>query len=222
MLLATVLMISLWGLCLWAGVWLGVLRPVRQANAALAELNASLGLAPGATRESLWRATREQFTWTSWPLLAGSRGRYRVEVTVQPAMRWHSTLTTVAVAGPESVGGQVLVSRQPEMLTFSKDSLNPFARAPTPGQGGDLKAFVGKARVFYDASALERLLSDAVRAKLLELPRHWINVGFDGSSMLIAWWGVERDPAVVEQAFRICEESLQLVGQSTSRGSSAR
>ena len=64
MLLATVLMISLWGLCLWAGVWLGVLRPVRQANAALAELNASLGLAPVATRESLWRATREQFTWT--------------------------------------------------------------------------------------------------------------------------------------------------------------
>ena len=75
MLLATVLMIGLWGVCLVAGIWLGVLRPARKANAALDQLNGSLGLARGVTSESLWPATRNQFTWTSWPLLKGCRGR---------------------------------------------------------------------------------------------------------------------------------------------------
>jgi len=215
-LLAAVLMIPLWVGGFAAAIWLGVVKPARKASAALAQLNGSLGLAHGVTSDSLWPATRNQFTWTSWPLLKGSRGNYRVEVTVQPAVRWHSTLTTVAISGPQNVAGQVLVSRQPEMLTFSKDALNPFARAPSAGQGADLQSFVGNARVFYDAAALDRLLTAPVRVKLLELPRHWINVGFDGSTMLIAWWGVEDEPAVIEQAFRIGEESLRLLGESAN------
>jgi hypothetical protein len=207
-LVTTVLMCLIWGLCIVSVIWLGFLLPVRKAKAALQPLESALGLAPGLTSSSLWPATREQFTWTSWPLLEGSRGPYRVEITVQPGLHWHSALTTVVVAGPRSVGARVLLSRQPEMMTFSKHALNPFARGLTGGKPGDLRSFVGEARVFYDSAALERVLDESLRAELIAFPGQWMNVGVDGSAMLIAWWGVESDPAIVERAFRIAATHL--------------
>lgn len=220
-LIAAISMPLVWAGCLVAVVWFGVMKPARTAKGALQKLSGPLSLTMSTTSDSLWPATRDQFTWTSWPLIRGSRGSYRVEVTVQGGVRWHSTLTWVVVSGLQSVGGQVLVSRQPEAMLFSKEALNPFARfrAGPPPNAGDLESFVGSARVFYDASALERLLIEPVRAELLTLPGRWMNIGFDGPAMLIAWWGVETDPTIVERAFQIAMKSLQLLAE---RGATAR
>lgn len=193
-----------------SAAWLGVIQPARKARQALSQLEGPLGLDPMTTRESAWRATREQFHWMAWPIAKGSRGDFQVEVSVQPPARWLSTLTTVVVSGPHDVRGRVLLTRQPEMLTFSRQALDPFARTP-PQTGTDLPSFVGNAKIFHDREQLPRLFNEAVRRELQALPRQWINVGFDGSAMLIAWWGMEEDPAVIERAFNIGMTSLRLL-----------
>jgi hypothetical protein len=207
-LLAAVCMLILWGACGALIIW-AIRKPKRQANAALAQLNTSLRLATSDMAQSLWPASREQFRWGTWPVLQGTRNRCRCEVTVQPGVRWHSTLTWVTVSGPDDVGGRILVSRQPEMQPISGRVRKPFSRSQLRSDRADLQSFTS-ASIFYDRDAFERLLSTPVRAKVLELPRHWINIGFDGTAMLIAWWGVEADAAIVEQAFRIGEECLAL------------
>jgi hypothetical protein len=178
-LFAGVSMLLVMGGALLAVVWLGFMQPVRKAKAALLQLGILLGLTPGVTRESLWRAHREQFSWTPWPTAKGWHGKFQVELTVQPGARWMSALTTLVVSGPRSVvGGRVLVSRQPEMMTFSKHALNPFSRPPAATDPATLQAFIGNAKVYYDSAELEPLLEEAVRALVLTLPRHWLTIGF--------------------------------------------
>jgi hypothetical protein len=63
------------------------MQPVRKAKAALLQRGIPLGLTPGVTRESLWRAHREQFSWTPWPMAKGWHGQFQVEPTVQPGAR---------------------------------------------------------------------------------------------------------------------------------------
>ena len=216
-LIAAVCMLLLWGLCAVL-IIRAIRKPKRQANAALAQLNDSLRLTECTTREGLWPSSREQFNWGTWPVLQGSRGAYRFEVTVQPGGRHQSPLTWVTVSGPRELGGRILVSRLPEMLTFSMKSLNPFARTQTPDDTTDLRAFSENTRTFYDRDALARLFTAPVRSKVLGLPRRWMNVGFDGSAMLIAWQGMETDAAIVQQAFRMGEECLELLGEGVGRG----
>jgi hypothetical protein len=68
-------------------------------------------------------------------------------------------------------------------------------------------------KVYYDTAALERLLNEAVRAQVPALPRHWLNIGFDGSAMLISWWGGGSRSRHVERAIPIAEASLKLLGE---------
>lgn len=154
-------------------------------------------------------------------MLEGSRGPYRVQVMVKPPVRWHAPMTWVVVSGTHVVGRQAVVSRQPEAMLFSKEALNPFARfrpraAP---DAGDLRSFIGSARIYCNTAELERLLIEPVRAELLTLPRYWLTIGFDGSVMLLGWADVETDPAIVERAFQIAMKSLQLLAE---RGAAAR
>src|SRR5687767_6576096 len=109
-------------------VWLGLVKPVRVVKGGLAKLDGPLALTPATTKDSAWPATRDLFTLTSWPLAKGTRGEFHVEVAMQPPVRWHSTSTTIVVSGRPNVGGRVLVSRQPELLAFSKHALNPFSK----------------------------------------------------------------------------------------------
>jgi hypothetical protein len=122
-------------------------------------------------------------------------------------------MTWVTVSGPHDVAGKVLVSRQPELLTFSLKALNPFARREARDDASELQSFTENTRIFYDRAALGRSFITPVRYKVLELPRRWLALGFDGSAMLIAWRGMETDAAIVEQAFSIGETCLELLGE---------
>lgn len=220
-LLAAVLMSLVWAGCLVAIIWQGWVLPLRKSRAALLHLGRPLGLELETAGVSVWPASRDQFQWGKTPMLEGSRGPYRVEAMVKPPVRWHAPMTWVVVSGPHVVGRQVVVSRQPETMLFSKEALNPFARQrarPAPN-AADLKSFIGSARVYCNTAELDRLLIEPVRAELLTLPRYWLTIGFDGSAMLIGWSDVETEPAVVERAFQIAMKSLQLLAE---RGAAAR
>ena len=220
-LLAAVLMSLVWAGCLVAIVWQGWMLPLRKAKAALLHLGRPLGFELETAGVSLWPASRDRFQWANTPMLEGSRGPYRVQVMVKPPVRWHAPMTWVVVSGPDVIGRQVIVSRQPEVMLFSKEALNPFARSrarPVPN-AADLESFIGNARIYCNTAELERLLIEPVRAELLTLPRHWLTIGFDGSAMLLGWSDVETDPAIVERAFQIAMKSLQLLAE---RGATAR
>lgn len=207
-----------WGL----NIWLGFVLPLRKAKAALVPLTGPLGLTLGGRAETLWPASRKQFTWTDWPLARGSRGEFRVEVQVQPGARWLSALTYVHVAGPRSAGGHLTVTRQSEMLTYKQTAFlvpwlpRPAKTSTTPGAQAAMD-FLGEVAIFGDAAQVPRLFTPAIRAQLQSLPRHLISVGFDGSVMQLSWAGVEQDPAIVERAFQIAASCLQALSASSAR-----
>lgn len=208
------LALAFWGL----NFWLGAIVPQRKAKAALAVLAGPLGLTLGGRSESIWPDSRDQFAWTDWPLARGTRGAFRVEVQVQPGVRWISALTYVVVAGPRSAGGKVSVSRQSEMLTYKQTAkLVPWLPRPASSNSETKAAtdFLGEVAVFGEVSHIPRLFAPALRAQLQALPRQLMAIGFDGPILHLAWLGVEQDPAVVERAFQIAAGCLQALSETS-------
>jgi hypothetical protein len=86
-------------------------------------------------------------------------------------------------------------------LAFTRRLMNDFADDPT----------FGWSQINGLPADLDRMFTPFIRAKLQSLPRRLATVRFFEHALQITWFGVDEDPAIFEETFKIgiaCLESL--------------
>lgn len=182
--------------------WLTVFRPAAKARVALEELARRTGLVGQTARESAWPRLRTMgegtFGRLTLPSARGEREGLRVEVGTVPDLgRGHPAMTWVAIfAAAEIVKGSTGLSRE------AGQQLAAALRLGSDTRPVHLDWF-GEGVTWGSAAEFERAFRSPTTGLLRHFSRPWATILFDGQVLLLQWFGLERDAAVIEEAFRI-------------------
>ncbi len=181
----------------------------------LDRLAQSLGFHTSTIAESICPAIRKQSAAILRPqaVIQGEREGIPIEVTVDPGRSLQEggfPTTSALFVWPKSVTAPGRMARISPMAGEAEPKpksdlvrrlMNGFADDPTFGW-----SYVQGAQ-----EDLDRVFTPVVRAKLQSLPRPVAIVWFSEQSLEITWKGVEEDPELFEETFKIgiaCLESL--------------
>lgn len=176
----------------------------RQVSGIVDPLAKAARLQQTTAESSIWtqfRNDNSKRVFARWPVAQGQRRGFPVELSASGGAKDRAALTWVVVAGSKQIVEAPAGIARMSMYTFTASpGLRP-ANADWFPDGG----------LWGSPADVARAFPPAVATRLRGFPRELAVVALEARVIVIQWFGAESDPAMVERAFDLAIECLQLL-----------